>query len=71
VSGVGRDGCDTAQVGEGGFRAHPVGIVPGGGQELAGDLDAHARQGQQLWRGGGTSGVSSASSSRISLVSCW
>src|SRR5262249_22587497 len=38
TSGAGRDGCDTAEVGEGGFGAQPGGVVSGGDQELTGDL---------------------------------
>jgi hypothetical protein len=43
--GAGRDGRDTAQVGEGGFGAQPLGVVAGGGQELAGDLSADPGKG--------------------------
>jgi len=53
ASGAGGDGCDTAEVGEGGFRVQPVGIIPSSEQELASDLDADGSQGEPLWRGGG------------------
>jgi hypothetical protein len=33
------DGCGTAQVGEGGLGAQPLGVVAGGNQQLAGGVD--------------------------------
>jgi hypothetical protein len=36
-----------------GLGTHPVGVVPGGGQELAGDLHTDADQVEQGGRGGG------------------
>jgi len=40
-------------VGECGLGAHPVGVVPGAGQELSGDLDPDTEQGQQPGCDGG------------------
>jgi Helix-turn-helix domain len=43
----------AAQSGKGGFRAQPLGVVPGSDQELPGSVDADARQGDEL-RGDGS-----------------
>jgi hypothetical protein len=53
LAGGGGDRGDAAQVGERGLRAQPVGVVPDGGQQLAGDLEPDAELGQHL-RGGTT-----------------
>ena len=50
---AGREGRDPAQVGEGGLAAQPVGVVPGGDQQLPGDLGADPHQRDQAGRGRG------------------
>jgi hypothetical protein len=40
ASGAGSDRGDTAEVGKRGFGVQPVGIIPSGDQELAGDFNA-------------------------------
>ncbi len=44
AAAAGRLWGDAAEFGEGGLVADPVGVVAGGDQELAGDLDADAVQ---------------------------
>jgi hypothetical protein len=61
-------GAKPADVGERGFGAHPVGVVPDGGQQLAGDLDPDTEAGEQAGRGGADEVRSSASARRISVV---
>jgi hypothetical protein len=48
-AGGGLQRCDTAQLGEGGLVAKPAGVVAGGYQQRAGDLDPDAEQVQQPW----------------------
>ena len=65
-------GAAPQRCGEGGFAAQPVGVVAGGGQQLAGDLGADARTG----RGGRArsvvdEGAQRVSASVISAVRCW
>jgi hypothetical protein len=43
---------DATEFGEGSLAVNPVGVVAGGDQELAGDLDTDAMQLDQLRRGG-------------------
>jgi hypothetical protein len=51
------DGRGTAQVGEGGFGAEPLGIVAGGDQQLAGGVDPDPGQGEQGGGDGGDQGL--------------
>ncbi len=53
LAAAGRDRGDTAEVGERGLRTHPGAVVPGGGQQLAGDLDPDTDQLEQAGRSGG------------------
>jgi hypothetical protein len=48
LAGPGRDGAGTAELREGGFGADPVGVVAGGGEELAGDVGADPERLDQL-----------------------
>src|SRR4029450_9636698 len=47
-SAAGRVGCGAAEFGGGRLGADPLGVVPGGDQDLAGDLDADAEQVDQV-----------------------
>jgi hypothetical protein len=48
---------DPAEFGEGGLTVDPLGIVTGGDEELAGDLDPDAGQLERLGRGGSDQAV--------------
>ena len=47
AAAAGRQGCDSAQVREGGLAVQPVWVVPGGDQQLPGDVGADAQQRDQ------------------------
>src|SRR5215213_286826 len=51
ASAAGRLWGDTAKFGKGCLVTDPVGVIAGGGQELAGDLDADPVQLDQCWGG--------------------
>jgi hypothetical protein len=51
LAGPGRDRAGAAQLREGGFGPDPVGVVAGGGEELAGDVGADAERLDQPWGG--------------------
>ena len=68
LAGGGGDRGDAAEHGERGLGAQPVGVVPGGDQQLAGDVGADAVQGEQGGVSAVTSGSIRASSSVISAV---
>ena len=64
LAGGGRDRRDAAQGGEGGLAGEPVGVEPGGDQQLRGDGWADAERGPQRRVGGGDQRVDPSGQSR-------
>jgi general stress protein YciG len=53
LAAAGRDRRDPAQVRERRLRSHPIRVVPDGGQQLPGDLNADTEASEQAGCGGG------------------
>jgi hypothetical protein len=68
LAGAGRDGGDSAQVGEGGLAAQPLGVLAGGDEQLAGVVVADREQLQEPGSGP-TDEVASRWSARVSSAS--